>query len=306
MSSASPGALVDGLRAAIAEVWWGAPEVVDLVITTVVAGGHLLLEDVPGVGKTTLAGALARAVGGVFSRIQFTADMLPGDVTGVMVLGPGAELRFRQGPLFANVVLADEINRTTPRTQSALLEAMGEGAVTLDGQTRPLPRPFVVVATQNPYDFHGTYPLPDSQLDRFLMRISLGYPSRDDERAILRQTTGEAAGARVVTTPDALVAAIEAARGLRFAAEVEDYLLDLVWATRTDGRLLRGVSPRGAQALARACRARALVRGRSYVIPEDVRHLAVPVLGHRVAARAAVEDGSAVIEALLQELPPPG
>lgn len=305
MSHAPPEQLVSGLRAAIGEVWWGSTDVLDLVLTSVLAGGHLLLEDVPGVGKTTLAAALARAIGGAFSRVQFTSDLLPSDVTGMLVLGVGGELRFREGPIFANVVLADEINRTTPRTQSALLEAMGEAAVTVDGQTRALPRPFLVVATQNPFDFQGTYPLPESQLDRFLMRISLGYPSRTHERLILRQA-GSGPGARAVCTPEALQAAISAVADVRCAAEVEEYLLDLVWATRTDPRLLRGASPRGAQALARACRARAVVAGRRFVIPDDVRSLAAPVLGHRVVARGAVDGGAAVISSLLQDLHPPG
>jgi MoxR-like ATPase len=280
--------------------------VVDTVLTTVMAGGHLLLEDVPGVGKTTLAAALAQAVGGAFRRLQFTADMLPGDVTGVMVLRPEkSELEFRAGPVFTNVLLADEINRTTPRTQSALLEAMGEGSVTVDGQTRELPDPFFVVATQNPYEFHGTYPLPEAQLDRFLVRISLGYPSREDERAIMRQHRGKAPTIQAVTDPSTLAAAVNAVEAVRVAPSIEDYVLDLVWATRSDRRVARGASPRGAQALFRACRARAVVKDRDFVIPEDIRAMAAPVLGHRILARAAADSGTRLVQTLLDELPPP-
>lgn len=298
-------ALVADLRGALARAWRGPSHTLDLLLTTVLAGGHLLLEDVPGVGKTTLASSLARALGGRFRRIQCTADLLPGDITGVMVLGEGGELTFREGPLFAQVVLADEINRTPPRTQSALLEAMAEGSVSVDGRSRALPRPFCVVATQNPYDYHGTYPLPDSQLDRFLMRLSLGYPDREDERAILRQQAGvDQVDGPVVSVP-AWLEAMTAVDGVRLTPEVEDHLLDLVAHTRQDRRLLRGVSPRGAAALHRAARAWALVKGRDYVIPEDVRGLAVPVLGHRVVCRGSTGTGGTVIEALVEALPPP-
>ncbi len=298
--------VISSLRAAITRAWHGDPRVVDLVLTAVLARGHLLLQDVPGVGKTTLAATLARAIGGRFRRIQGTSDLLPGDITGVQILQPGTgELVFREGPLFANIVLADEINRTTPRTQSALLEAMGEGAVSVDGLRRTLAQPFLVIATQNPFDFHGTFPLPDSQLDRFLMRLSLGYPEREDERRILRQPVVAGALPEPVTTPEAVAAATAEVEAVRVADAVEDYLLDLVWLSRRDNRLLRGVSPRGAQALHRACRAAALVAGRDYVVPEDVRGLAVAVLGHRVVPRGAVEGGPAAISSLLDELTPP-
>ncbi|MCB9665680.1 MAG: AAA family ATPase [Alphaproteobacteria bacterium] len=294
------------LRAAVEQAWRGRTETVDLVLAAVLAGGHVLLQDVPGVGKTTLAAALARATGGSFHRIQLTADLLPGDLTGVPVLGPGGqEPVFRPGPLFAHVVLADELNRATPRTQAALLEAMAEGSVSVDGVTHRLPRPFLVLATQNPYDVHGTYPLPDSQLDRFLLRLSLGYPSREDEQAILHQPHGRAALPDAIATPEEILAAGEAVEQVRVEASVEAHLLDLVWATRRDARLLRGVSPRGAQALHRAARARALVAGREFVVPDDVRRLAVPVLAHRVVPRGAAEDAEAVIAALVRELAPP-
>jgi MoxR-like ATPase len=304
--------LLDGLgrlRRSVSSVVHGKERAVDLALTCALAGGHLLIEDVPGVGKTTLASALARALGGTFRRVQFTADLLPADITGVNVLDAATgAFTFRPGPIFTNVLLADEINRTTPRCQSALLEAMEEGAVTLDGETRRLPRPFIVIATQNPFDYEGTYPLPDSQLDRFLMRLSLGYPDRDTEREVLRQR------GRVRREPEpgltlAEVAALaDAADAVRIPTEVEDYLLDLVRATRTDPRLLRGVSTRGGQALYRAAQAWALLHGRPFVIPEDVRAVAAPVLGHRVAPRSGASGnaGADTIVALLDDHPAPG
>ncbi|MFK7929113.1 MAG: AAA family ATPase [Myxococcota bacterium] len=299
------------LRDAVRSVVHGKDDVVDLAITTVLAGGHLLLQDVPGVGKTTLANALATALGGSFARVQFTADLLPSDVTGVSVLdNRTAEFRFRPGPIFANVVLADEINRTTPKCQSALLEAMEEGAVTIDGKTRPLPDPFIVIATQNPFDFEGTYPLPDSQLDRFLVRLSLGYPDRDTELQVMRQ------GGRTRRTPEQtlslerIVELRALAAQVKVPGEVEEYLLDIVRASRSDARLVRGVSTRGAQALYRATQGHALVRGRQWAIPEDVRALAVAVLGHRVLPRSgggpAGDGGGQAIASLLSELPGPG
>ena len=299
------------LQHAINSVVRGKERVVELALTAVLAGGHLLLQDVPGVGKTTLAAALARAIGGTFSRIQFTADLLPGDITGVNALAPGTgEFAFRAGPLFANVVLADEINRTTPKTQSALFEAMEEGAVTVDGETRQLPRPFMLVATQNPYDFHGTFPLPDSQLDRFLMQLSIGYPDRDTEREVLRAGDARQRLPDPVVAPDELPSLMRATEDVAFPLEVEDYLLELVRRTRHDARLLRGVSTRGGQLLFRAARAYALVKGRGFVIPEDIRELAVPVLGHRVVPRASGGPGGTggheAIQALIGELVAPG
>ncbi|TNE90173.1 MAG: MoxR family ATPase [Deltaproteobacteria bacterium] len=296
------------LKAAICAVVHGKDDVVELALTGILAGGHLLLEDVPGVGKTTLAASLASALGGSFSRIQFTADLLPGDITGMSIYENG-EFAFRSGPLFANVVLADEINRTSPKTQSALFEAMEERRVTVDGRTRPLPSPFVVVATQNPYDVHGTFPLPDSQLDRFLMRIAMGYPDREAERAVLRRGGLKREAAATVATPEEVNGLVEAAGEVRVPDAVEDYLLDLVRVTREDQRLLRGVSTRGAQALYRAVRARALVQGRTFAIPEDIRALAVPVLAHRVLARIdggpSGLGGARAIREILGSLPPP-
>jgi MoxR-like ATPase len=300
------GAFARAMAAVTASIQ-GKDEVVELALVAAIAGGHLLLEDVPGVGKTSLAMALAAALGGSFRRIQFTSDLLPGDVTGVTVLdrGQGGDpFVFRPGPLFANVVLADEINRATPKTQSALLEAMNEHCVSVDGATHPLPRPFLVLATQNPHDYHGTFPLPDSQFDRFLLRLSMGYPDREAERRILR--AGPRRGAPAATSglaPGEVAALMEVVD-----PEVEDYLLDLVEHTRRDPRFVRGVSPRGAQALYRAVQALAVARGRAFAVPEDVRELAVPVLAHRVLARAegGPEDGARVaVRELLWELPAP-
>ncbi len=303
-------ALFHRARERVQTVVRGKDEVVEMALVAITAGGHLLLEDVPGVGKTTLAAALSRALGGSLSRIQFTSDLLPGDITGVNVLdAESGGFRFRAGPVFANVVLADEINRATPKTQSALLEAMSERRVTVDGAPHALPAPFAVLATQNPHDFHGTFALPDSQLDRFLMRLSMGYPDREHERSILRsgrQRVKELEPALSLAETRALCAAVDA---VDMHEEVEDYLLELVHRTRADARLLRGVSTRGAEALYRASRALALARGRAFVVPEDLRELAVPVLAHRVVARAPgerVEDGAGkAIREILWELPAP-
>jgi MoxR-like ATPase len=302
-----PADVLERLRTVVRAALRGKDGVVDRALTAILAGGHLLLQDVPGVGKTTLASALASALGGTFARVQFTSDLLPADITGTNVLDQGTgKFVFRPGPLFANVVLADEINRTTPKTQSALFEAMEERQVTVDGRTRELPRPFLVLATQNPFDYHGTFHLPDSQLDRFLMRLAIGYPDRATEREILRRAPREAAPEGGVGPEDVLALMSEAAR-VEVPELVEEYLLDLVRGTRADSRLLRGVSTRGAQALHRAVRAHALVQGRKTAIPEDVRALAVPVLAHRVLPRtnAGQDGGAEAIEALLEELPPP-
>jgi len=290
----------------------GKPEAVRLAVVGLLARGHLLIEDVPGVGKTTLAAALARSIGGKFQRIQFTSDMLPSDILGVSVWEPArAVFAFKPGPLFANVVLADEINRTTPKTQSSLLEAMNEAQVSLDHSTYPLPRPFMVLATQNPREYEGTYPLPESQLDRFLLRVRIGYPDTLDEKAILR------GGA---SSPDTVDAVLEADEVLDLQAECEsvkaedsvlDYLMALVSATRTSPLVSLGASPRGSLALLRAAQALALASGRGYLVPDDVKRLAAPVLGHRVIARGGAGaagpsmDGEAIVRALVQELPVP-
>ncbi len=285
----------------------GKREVVELALVCVLAGGHLLIEDVPGVGKTTLANALARAIGGVFRRVQFTSDMLPADILGCNVLSPGGGISFRPGPIFANVVLADEINRTTPRTQSALLEAMNEGQVSVDGQTIALPDPFLVIATQNPHEYHGTYPLPDSQLDRFLIRTAMGYPDRESEREVLRGAARMGAELAAAVDADQLRALRVRVASVRVHDDLENHILDLASLSRRAPILSRGVSTRGVEALQRGCRALAVVRGRDFVIPEDIRALAVPVLAHRVLVRADTGPAAAgaAIRGLLDELTPP-
>jgi MoxR-like ATPase len=290
----------------------GKPEVVRLAVIGLVARGHLLIEDVPGVGKTTLASGLARSIGASFQRIQFTSDMLPSDVLGVSVWEPkSAEFVFKPGPLFTNIVLADEINRTTPKTQSALLEAMNEAQVSLDHSTYPLPRPFMVLATQNPREYEGTFPLPESQLDRFLLRIRIGYPGPADEKSVLR---GDASAADLgpVVEVDEVLALQEAAEHVRVEESILDYLVALVTATRLSPLLALGVSPRGSLALLRAARARALADGRDYLLPDDIKHLAVPALAHRVIVKGSLAgagpggmDGEAAVGAILQDVPVP-
>jgi MoxR-like ATPase len=298
---------IQRIASRIQEVIQGKPEVVEQALVAFLAGGHLLLEDVPGVGKTTLAKALAGALGGRFSRIQFTSDMLPSDVVGVTVLdAKTGQFSFRRGPLFANIVLADEINRSPPKTQSALLEAMNERSVSVDGVSHALPAPFMVVATQNPHEYCGTFPLPDSQLDRFLIRLSMGYPDRESERSVLRAGGFRKTELAAALDPEELQGLFESVEVVQVHTAVEDHLLDLVAGTRTDARFLRGVSTRGAESLFRAIKALALLRGRDFCIPEDVRELAVPVLAHRVLARASGRgaDVQAITE-LLWDLPLP-
>ena len=262
----------------------GKPEAVRLSVVCLLARGHLLIEDVPGVGKTTLAQALARAVDCRFHRLQFTSDMLPSDVLGVTIYNIRSEaFEFKPGSIFSNFLLADEINRTTPKTQSALLEAMNEGQVTIDGRCHPLPRPFMVIATQNPVEHHGTYPLPESQLDRFLMRLRLGYPDPASEREIVKNFGGSlpAPAASGLTGEDVLRLQ-ETVHGIAVDHALVDYMLAIVEMTRGHEALALGVSPRGSQALYRAAQALALVEGREYVIPDDVKRLAVPIFAHRV------------------------
>ncbi|WP_394844603.1 MoxR family ATPase [Pendulispora brunnea] len=272
------------LRQAVESALEGKHDAVELALVALLARGHLLIEDVPGVGKTTLARALARAVGGELRRVQFTSDLLPSDVLGVSVYDQrSGEFVLRQGPVFANVLLADEINRASPRTQSALLEAMNEGQVSLDGQTMPLPDPFFVIATQNPQDFAGTFPLPESQLDRFLVRVRIGYPPPQVEmRLLLDGNTDTAKDVSVVLDPSRLVALQREVHRVTFDHALGSYLQALIQATRSAPTLSLGASPRGAIALANAARARALLRGRNYCIADDVHDLAVPVLAHRI------------------------
>jgi len=298
------------LETAVGAAIRGKAEVIRLCLVCLLARGHLLIEDVPGVGKTTLAAALARSIGVGFQRIQFTSDMLPADILGVTVWEPTrSEFVFKPGPLFTNVVLADEINRTTPKTQSSLLEAMNEAQVSLDHSTHPLPRPFMVMATQNPLEYEGTHPLPESQLDRFLLRIRIGYPVASDEKAILRGGGAVAPEslAPVITAAD-VVSLQEQVDRVRAAESVLDYLMALVEATRRSPLLRLGVSPRGSLALLRAARARALADGREFLVPDDLKALAVPALAHRVLLRAASggETGAeSVIGALADSVPVP-
>jgi MoxR-like ATPase len=284
----------------------GKSEVVDLALVCLLAEGHLLLEDVPGVGKTSLARSLAGALGTPWQRIQFTPDLLPGDVTGVSVFHQDeSSFVFHPGPVFANVVLADEINRASPRTQSALLEVMEERQVTVDGRPYPAPRPFLVIATQNPIEMDGTYPLPEAQLDRFLVKSDVGYP---DHEAEVRVLVGEHSGARVddvrhVSTPEEVEGLVRAARTVHVADSVFDYVVRLVSHTRQMQQFRLGASPRGALGLMRTSRVYAALRGRSYVVPGDVQALAEPVLGHRVLLSPSFEaSGGSVREAIAEAI----
>jgi MoxR-like ATPase len=275
---------LQALRRAVEGALEGKHEAVELALVALLARGHLLIEDVPGVGKTTLARALARAVGGDMRRMQFTSDLLPSDVLGVSVYDQRrGDFVLRQGPIFGNILLADEINRASPRTQSALLEAMNEGQVSLDGQTIPLPDPFFVIATQNPQDFAGTFPLPESQLDRFLLRVRIGYPPAHVEmRLVLDAQTDTARDVPCVLEPSRLVAIQREVERVTLDPSLGTYLHALVAATRSSPLLSLGASTRAAVALGRAARGRALLRGRHYCIADDVHDLAVPVLAHRV------------------------
>jgi MoxR-like ATPase len=273
------------LRRSIESVVKGKEDVILLALTTLLARGHLLIEDVPGVGKTTLAQALARSFQCSFQRIQFTSDMLPSDVIGVSVYNPaGQEFEFKPGPIFANIVVADEINRTTPKTQSALLEAMNESQVTVDNHTHPLPKPFLVLATQNPIEHHGTYPLPESQLDRFLMRIRMGYPARASEKEIVRSNTGLSGADQIEPLMDAssVISTQETVSQVKVDDSLLDYVLEIVDRTRQTEQLSLGVSPRGAVMLRRAAQARAYLEGRDYCLPDDFKRLILPVFAHRV------------------------
>jgi len=306
----APGKLRQ-IEAAIELSIRGKAEAVRMALVCLLARGHLLIEDVPGVGKTTLAQSLARAVHGSFHRLQFTSDMLPSDVLGVTVYNAHTEaFEFKPGPVFTNFLLADEINRTTPKTQSALLEAMNEQQVSVEGRTLPLPEPFMVIATQNPSDHHGTYPLPESQLDRFLMRLRIGYPDTRNERDIIRQPEAH----HGETTPhvlsrEELLELQCAVKQVAVDEAIVDYMLALIERTRTHEGLALGVSPRGSQALYRAIQANALVEGRAYALPDDVKLLAPKVLGHRVmpAAKSSLAlrrnaSGAATGERIIEEI----
>ncbi len=295
---------VSRIETNLARVIRGKTESIRLLLTALLAAGHTLLEDVPGTGKTTLAKSLARSIDGEFRRIQFTPDLLPADITGSSFYSPKeGTFSFREGPVFANVVLADEINRTSPRTQSALLEVMSENQVTIEGKRRDLPQPFFVVATQNPSDYHGTYPLPEAQLDRFTVRITLGYPDMDHEMEILySQNDGHPLDDLdpVLTTAEVL-AMQEQIRTVRVDRAIAEYILRLIERTRGDNRLRLGISPRGSLALYRMSQSRAAIEGRDFVLPDDVRALAVPVLAHRVLLDTKARYGGALPQTIIEE-----
>jgi MoxR-like ATPase len=305
--------LIRDLEANLASVVLGKREVLRLCIVALLAGEHVLLEDVPGVGKTLIAKALARSVNGRFCRIQFTPDLLPSDIVGSSIFNSKtSEFVYSHGPVFANIVLADEINRTTPRTQSALLEAMSDAQVSVDGQTYPLPKPFLVIATQNPYEFEGTYPLPESQLDRFLLRTKIGYPERADERQVLAtHRHGEPVEfLRPVITCEQVLQLQDRVRQVTVEESLSDYLLDIAEATRKSDALQVGVSTRGSLSLYRASQALAFVEGRDYLIPDDIKRLAVPVLAHRVILRgyqygSQRDAADTLVRRLVEEVPVP-
>jgi MoxR-like ATPase len=298
---------ISSLIKAIARVYRGAPSVVETLVTAYLARGHVLIEDIPGVGKTTLARALAGCVGGSFKRLQCTPDLMPADVTGVSIYDERERsFHFHPGPLFCDVLLADELNRTPPRTQSALLEALSEGQVTVDGTAKSLASTFFCIATQNPTDHVGTYPLPDSQRDRFLMSFRLGYPELEQEHALLSSDGAEHELARLTPILDLAGARTlrDQAQAVRIEESVRRYLLELVRTTRSLKGLAQGASPRAALGLQRACQARALIRGRDFVIPDDVQALAVACLSHRVTARAG-QPPEPIIQHLTEVTPAP-
>ena len=299
---------IDLLQTAIERVIRGKPEAVRLAIVTLLAGGHLLVEDVPGVGKTTLAHALARSLDCSFQRVQFTSDLLPSDVIGLSVYNQhDGMFEWKPGPIFASVVLADEINRTTPKTQSALLEAMAERQVTVEGVTHALPQPFIVIATQNPIEHHGTYPLPESQLDRFMLRLRVGYPSADDEKQILRDREHAEPLDEVqpVMSGQDVLELQAAVSEVSVDDAIVDYLMRIVTATRSSEMLDLGVSPRGTLALFRAAQALALTEDRIYCIPDDIKRLVIPVFAHRLTVSSRYSSAmrrSEEAEAVLREI----
>lgn len=308
MTSVTPQSILDNLQKVIK----GKQDQLELLLTAILAGGHALLEDVPGVGKTTLAKALARTFDGEFKRIQFTPDLLPGDILGSSIYNPKTgEFQFKAGPIFSHVVLADEINRASPRTQSALLEAMSEGQVTTEGTTAQLPDPFLVIATQNPVEFHGTYPLPEAQLDRFLVRFSMGYPDQESELQMLlgQKSVHPLAGLSPVATFEELKVMRTQVSEVAVSDDLSRYMLELIGKTRSDARLKLGSSPRGSLAIYKASQARAFMQGRDYVLPDDIKALAKPVLAHRMIletkTRYSGETAESIMEEHLNSIPVP-
>ena len=308
--------LLDSLIAEVERVFHGKEDVVRLAVAALLARGHILFEDVPGVGKTTLARALGTALGLSFRRIQFTSDLLPSDVLGVSIFNPRtSEFETRLGPIFTNLLLADEINRAPPRTQSGLLQAMQEGEVSLDDETFQLPQPFMVMATQNPLEHHGTYPLPESQVDRFLMRLTIGYPGESAERRILLESTRDDPWERrieAVLEPEQVLGLQKEVSRIEVDDSLVGYIMDIVQRTRVDPRLQMGVSPRGAIGLLGASRAYALLSGRNFLVPSDVQKLAMPCLAHRIlpvgasaASHEAHEEAGAIVRDILEDIPVP-
>jgi len=300
------------LAATITRAFIGQPAVIELVLVALLCEGHVLIDDVPGVGKTTLARALAQAIGGQFRRLQCTPDLLPSDITGLMIYDQrSGDFVFHPGPVFSNVLLADELNRATPRTQAALLEAMQERQVSIEGQSFPLPRPFLVIATQNPVELEGTFPLPEAQLDRFLLRVRLGYPDRAAEDALLTRFhhADPVAAIEPVAALEEVVAAARTCRLVAVSDDVRGYLLDLVRATRAHEAIRLGASPRATLALFQSAQARAALQGRDYVIPDDVKALAIPVLSHRLIlspeAQLRGRDAEQIVAELLETMPVP-
>ena len=305
--------LIAALEQNIATAILGKPEPIHLSLVALLAGGHLLVEDAPGVGKTSLAKALAKSLSCEFKRLQFTPDMLPSDILGSNVFLPNkGEFEFRPGPIFTNVLLADEINRTTPRTQSALLEAMSEGQVSIEGKTHALPSPFFVLATQNPYEFEGTYPLPENQLDRFMVCIEIGYPARDVEKNVLINHRDGEPGDKLqsVINTEQLLRLQHSVRSVKVEDSLNDYILEIVDSTRTHEQLHLGVSTRGAITLYRAVQGLELIEGRNYAVTDDVKRLVLPVLAHRIVVKGVLHEGrrdraKSVLKQILSKIPVP-
>ena len=304
---------IQNLQRNIASVYMGNTRAIDKVIIALLARGHILIEDVPGVGKTVLASAMAKSIDCSFARIQCTPDLLPSDITGINMFDQSSsEFSFRAGPIFNNIIVADEINRTTPRTQSALLEAMSESVVTIDGETRQLPAPFMVIATQNPYEFEGTYFLPENQLDRFLVRINLGYPSPEDEQRVIRKQPARTSlqSLKTVMSSKDVVSIQDQVDEIKISDELVEYMIAIATATRQAEDLQVGVSPRGTLAMAQTARASALLQDRDYCIPEDVVSNVIPVCAHRVVSRTYMHDGDTnatrrIMQQVLETVPSP-